>query len=163
MKFFIWSGCQSLTHWSNLFGNFFWLLTWELMDATPTNNRSVLPRTTVTLSQNTTDCICLWALPSTCCQRFDHLFVWILPFDLPGLVRPTRSWSFRQYSSQGRGITQAPPPLQGCKLKVRQKIIKSLHKLFKFCFSMHPNKKDIVKISQPFIFLRCWIQRVLWF
>ena len=71
------------------------------MDATPINNRSVLPRTTVTLSQNSPGCICLWALPSPCCQRFDHLFVWILPFDLPGLVRPARSWSLRQYSSQG--------------------------------------------------------------
>ena len=86
---------------------FFRLLIWELMDARPTNNRDVLPRTTVTLSQNTPGCICLWALPSPCCQRFDHLFVWILPFDLPGLVRPARSWSFRQYSSQGCGITQA--------------------------------------------------------
>ena len=41
-----------------------------------------------------------------------------------------------------------------CKLKVRQKIIKSLHKLFKFCFSMHPNKKDIVNISQPYKWLK---------
>ena len=83
------------------------------MDSSPTNNRSVLLRTTAIHSQNTPGCICLWALSSPCCQRFDHLFVCILPFDLPGLVRPARSWSFRQYSSQGRGITQAPPPLQG--------------------------------------------------
>ena len=41
-----------------------------------------------------------------------------------------------------------------CKLKVRQKIIKSLHKLFKFCFSMRPNKKDIVNISQPYKWLK---------
>ena len=41
-----------------------------------------------------------------------------------------------------------------CKLKVRQKIIKSLHKPFKFCFSMHPNKKDIVNISQPYKWLK---------
>ena len=44
-----------------------------------------------------------------------------------------------------------------CKLKVRQKIIKSLHKLFKFCFSMHPknpNKKDIVNIYQPHKWLK---------
>ena len=88
-------------------------LIWELMDAIPSNNRSVLPRTTVTLSQNTTGCNCLWALPLPCCQRFNHLFVWILPFDLPGLVRPAKNWSFCQYSSQGCGITQAPPPLQG--------------------------------------------------
>ena len=73
----------------------------KLMDATPINNRSVLPRTIVTLSQNRPGCICLWALPSTCCQQFDHLFVWFLPFDLPGLVRPARSWTFRQYGSQG--------------------------------------------------------------
>ena len=92
--------------------NFFWLLIWELMDASPTSNRSDLPRTTVALSQNTPGCICLWALTSPCCQRFDHLFVWILPFDLPGMVRPARSWSFCQYSSQWCGITQAPPPLQ---------------------------------------------------
>ena len=96
---FVGNIAYSLTHWSNLFENFFRLLIWELMDATPTNNRSVVPRTTVTLSHNTPDCICLWALPSSCCQRFDHLFVWILSFDLPGLVRPARSWSFRQYSS----------------------------------------------------------------
>ena len=90
---------HSLTHWSNLFGSYFRLLIWELMDATPTNNCSVLRRTTVTLSQNTLDCICLWAVPLPCCQRFNHLFVWILPFDLPGLVRPARCWSFHQYSS----------------------------------------------------------------
>ena len=54
---------HSLTHWSNLFGNSFRLLIWELIDATPTNNRSVLPRTTVTLSQSTLDCICRWAVP----------------------------------------------------------------------------------------------------
>ena len=41
-----------------------------------------------------------------------------------------------------------------CKFKVRQKIIKSLHKLFKFCFSMRPNKKDIVNISQPYKWLK---------
>ena len=41
-----------------------------------------------------------------------------------------------------------------CKLKVRQKIIKSLHKLFKFCFSMRSNKKDIVNISQPYKWLK---------
>ena len=90
---------RSLTHWVESLRNFFRLLIWELMDATPTNSGSVLPRTTVTLSQNTQGFICLWALHSPCCQRFDHLFVWILPFDLPGLVRPARSWSFRQYSS----------------------------------------------------------------
>ena len=78
---------------------FFWLLIWELMDATPTNNRNVLPRTKVTLSQNTPGCICLWALPSPSFQQFDHPFAWVLPFDLPDLVRPTRSWSFCQYSS----------------------------------------------------------------
>ena len=54
---------HSLTHWSNLFGNSFRLLIWELIDATPTNNRSFLPRTTVTLSQSTLDCICRWAVP----------------------------------------------------------------------------------------------------
>ena len=57
------------------------------------------PQNNSTLSQNTPGFICLWALHSPCCQRFDHLFAWILPFDLPGLVRPARSWSFRQYSS----------------------------------------------------------------
>ena len=36
-----------------------------------------------------------------------------------------------------------------CKLKVREKIVQFLHKLFQFCFSMRPNKKDIVNISQP--------------
>ena len=77
----------------------FRLLIWELMDATPTNNRSFLPRTTVPFSQNTPGCICLWALPSPCCQRFNRLFVWILPSDLPGLVRLVRSWSFCQYST----------------------------------------------------------------
>ena len=35
-----------------------------------------------------------------------------------------------------------------------KKIIKSLHKLFKFCFSMRPNKKDIVNISQPYKWLK---------
>ena len=92
-------GIITLTHWSNLFGNFFQLLIWELMDATPTNNRIVLRRSTVTLSQNTPGCICLWALPSPCCQRVDYLFLWILTFDAPGLVRPARSWNFRQYRS----------------------------------------------------------------
>ena len=71
------------------------------------------PQKTVTPSQNTPGCICMWALLSPCCLRFDHLFIWILPFDLPGLVRPARSWSFRQYSSQGCGITKAPLPIQG--------------------------------------------------
>ena len=79
---------------------FFRLLIWELMDATSTNNCSVLPRTTVTLSQNTPGCYSLRALPSHCCQQFDHLFVWILPFDMHGLVRPATSWTYT-------------PPLQG--------------------------------------------------
>ena len=35
-----------------------------------------------------------------------------------------------------------------------KKSIKSLHKRFKFCFSMHPNKKDIVNISQPYKWLK---------
>ena len=117
-----------LTHTLTLPGQissviFFRLLIWYLMDATPTNNGSVFPRTKVTYNQNTPSCICLWALPSPCCQQFDHLFVWILPFDVHGLVRPARSRSFRQYSSQGRGITQAPSPLQGWWLFKNLKVI----------------------------------------
>ena len=92
---------------------FFWLLIWYVMDATPTNNFSVFLRTTVNHSQDTPCHICLWALLSPCPQQFDHLFVWILPFDLDGLVRPVRRRSFCQYSCQGHGITQAGPPLQG--------------------------------------------------
>ena len=83
------------------------------MDATPTNNRSALLITTVTHSQKRHGCICMWALPVPCYQRFYHLFVWNLPFYLPGLLRPARSTDFCQYSSQGRGITV--PPLRHVK------------------------------------------------
>ena len=56
---------------------FFRLLIWKLMDATTTNN--VLFRTTLTLRHNAPGCICLWALFSPYCQRFDHLFVGSYP------------------------------------------------------------------------------------
>ena len=42
---------------------YFRLRIWELIDATPTNNRSVHPRTTVTISQNTPGCPPRWNPP----------------------------------------------------------------------------------------------------
>ena len=39
---FVWEITHSLTHWSNLFENFFWLFIWQLMNAIPTKNCSIL-------------------------------------------------------------------------------------------------------------------------
>ena len=104
---------HSLTHWSNLSQNFLLVAdlivdgrnTYQQSQCFPQNNSNSQPEYTRLYLPVSSTLALLPAIRSS--------FLWIQPFDLPVLVRPARSWSFCQYSSLGRGITEAPPPLQG--------------------------------------------------
>jgi len=65
-------------------------------------------------------------------------FVWPLPFDQSGMVRPARDQSPHRHSSLGHWDTQAPPPQQGASPRWRAKFLDS-HKTNKdasivFCY-----------------------------
>ena len=103
---------HSLTHWSNLFQNFLLVAdlivdgrnTYQQSQCFPQSNSNSQPEFTRFYLPVSSTLALLPAIRS---------FLWILPFDLPVLVRPARIWSFCQYNSLGHGITQAPPPLRG--------------------------------------------------